>query len=540
MNINTLPEYKGIQDDIKAYIKDNLTDSRSAGMLANRIRRFFTEHPSDFNGLLKQYANDYPNLCSDLVSALNEEFREVVVVNPEVEKLTQESNGFRHELDTLLKNNPNLKPDDPIFHDLYEKQKKVLDRITKLPAHLMVDLRYTKTSLTSLLNEVEDALVSIQPQAQPSDIEARAKVVFQKKMGLDEALYTLLWNTRGQTLPLSVMNIKGWASRFVERLARPEAPVSNKPTMLVLRSRTDHGEQKGNTGKSRICYSCLRMLRNKGLKVTPDRVSISVPTNMRVDKAMSDNTMVFMDDIDYKDCDNEALNKFCDGMYIYNKGKYQREGFIFPFGSILGTSNYDNPYKNKSVRYPEIEFSINDALTEQNDPVVREHAKYRYDAATDTHYYDDAWETLFAYAKENSARWLQEYSVDRADIIKRCSTQNTKAEELVMVVCDELRDQMGSSLPEVGFSPREVVQRIRQNYQGELKFTPDIHSVVRILDKLKVPRAGTSKNKNPYMVRYFFPPTKFSNVVQTEITQQNKWDWIAKNADKPYAQQADI
>ena len=250
-------------------------------------------------------------------------------------------------------------------------------------------------------------------------------------MGLDDALYTLLWNTRGNTLPLSVMNIKAWASRFVERLSRPEQATTNRPTMLVMRSRTDTGTQRGSTGKTRICHSCLRMLAAKGLKVTPPNTSISIPTSERVDKEMSDNTMVFMDDIMYKDVSWETLNQFCDGTYIKNRGKYQKEGYILPYGNILGTSNYDMNYDNK-VRYPVIEFSCDNARIAQTNPVVQSHAKYKYDAKNDTYDYSDAWETLFSYATDNSVQWLSEYDEHRIELAQKVSSQRNKLEQLVL------------------------------------------------------------------------------------------------------------
>ena len=278
------------------------------------------------------------------------------------------------------------------------------------------------------------------------------------------------------------------------------------------------------------------MLAAKGLHVTPPRASISIPTKDRVDKAMSDNTMVFMDDIEYKDCDWELLNKFCDGTYVKNKGKYQKEGYILPYGNILGTSNYDLPYKNKG-RYPVIEFSEDDARTAQNDPVVQAHAKYRYDAKQDIHDYGDAWETLFAYAKESSREWLGEYSSYRQDLAKKCSAQRNKAEELVLA-CLEFMVGENASNPIKCFAPREIVSRIKRDYAGELKFV-DIHTVNGILNKLGVARQNTTVN--PYLASYTLPTHEMlRNMAQTTITQQTKWNWLVKNATLPYVKQSTI
>lgn len=537
--IQDLPEYKGIQNDVQKYIQENVTDAHSAGMLANRIRKFFNQHKADYNGLLKKYNNDYINLCADMVSALNEELKEVPVKNPELQKLENEYKGVKHEMERLRELNPNLDPTDKDLCDLYTRLTKIQDQMKKITSTTIEDLRYKSTGLTGLLNEVMDYLSDIEPESQPSDLDARAKVVFNKKMGLDEALYTLLWNTRGQTLPLSVMNLKAWASRFVDRLPRPEIPRSNLPTMLVMRSRTDHGNQKGSTGKTRICHSCLRMLLDKGLNVTPPTTSIRVPTKDRVDKSMSDKTMVFMDDIEYKDCDWETLNNFCDGTYVKNRGKYQKEGYILPYGNILGTTNYDMPYNNKG-RYPIIEFTEDDARTAQNDPVVKEHAKYKYDAENDVHDYSDAWETLFAYAKENSRMWMDEYNLYRKDLAQTCSTQRNKAEELVLAFLEQMVETNSIPVNVVPstFHPREIVSWIKREYGGELKFI-DIFTVNTVLNKLKIQRSNTTNN--PYLAAYT-APTKEQLVSQTQttVTQEMKWNWLVKNAHKPYGEQTSI
>lgn len=530
-----MPEYKGIQQDIQKYVSENLIDAHSSGMLGNRIRIYFLQHKDEYNALLRNYNNDFTSMCADLVSALNNEFKEVAVKNPDYEKLEKTAKGLANEMEQLRLNNPDISPTDKSLCDLYTQLSKVQDSMKKLPLTTFEDLRYKSTGLTGLLNDVMEALSEIVPDAQPSDIEARAKIVFDKKMGLDEALYTILWNTRGQTIPLSTMNLKAWAARFVERLSRPEDLRTNLPTMLVMRSRTDHGDQKGSTGKTRICHSCLRMLADKGLKVTAPRTSIRIPTKDRVDKAMSDNTMVFMDDIEYKDCDWETLNNFCDGTYVKNRGKYQREGFILPYGNILGTTNYDMPYKNKG-RYPVIEFSENDARTAQNDPVVKAHAKYDYDPDTDTHDYSGAWETLFAYAKEHSSQWLEEYSVHRKDLAQKCSTQRNKAEELVLAFLENLISENISTVLGV-FRPKEVVSWIKREYGGELKFI-DICTVNTILTKIGVQRNNTTSN--PYQASYVIPNIQSLMSSQREIGQLEKWNWLNANALQPYDSQKDI
>ena len=530
--ITDLPIYKGIQQDIQAFIKENLNNARSAGMFANRVRNYFTQHKSDYNELLKRYNNDYLNMCADLVSALNDELKEVPMKNTEVVKLESQYNGVKHDLEQLRANNPDIDPTDKTLCALYTKLTKLQDNISKLPNTTMEDVRYKSTGLTGLLNEVQEYLSDIVPDAQPSDAKARAKVKFDKKMGLDDALYTLLWNTRGNTIPLSVMNLKAWAARFVERISRPEQATTNRPTMLVMRSRTDMGNQKGSTGKTRICHSCLHMLAEKGLNVTPPNTSVSIPTNDRVDKEMSDKTMVFMDDIMYKDVSWETLNKFCDGTYIKNRGKYQKEGYILPYGNILGTSNYDMNYDNK-VRYPVIEFSCDNARIAQNDPVVKSHAKYKYDAKNDTYDYCDAWETLFSYATDNSVQWLSEYDEHRIELAQNVSSQRTNLELLVLAFLSRLLQPSASSIVGV-FSPNEVVSWIKREHPSEVRFV-NLATVCGVLNKIGVTRSNTTNN--PYLAMYKIPSSALVYGKQMEVTQQQKWDWIAANALLPYDKQ---
>lgn len=533
--IQDMPEFKGIQEDVREYISANVLDARSSGMFANRIRLYFLHHKDEYNQLLKNYNNDHANLCASLVSALNNEFKELPVKNPDYLKLENNYKALAHEMEMMKVNNPNLSPTDKRLCELYTTLSKVQSSMAKLPPTVYDDLRYKSTGLTGLLNDVMEALSEIVPDVQPSDIEARRNVSFTKKMGLDDAIYTLLWNTRGQTLPLSVMNLKAWSARFVERLTRSEDLRSNLPTMLIMRSRTNQDRQKGNVGKTRICHSCLNMLALKGLKVSDRRISPRLPTSDRVDKKMSDTTLVFMDDVVYKDCDWETLNNFCDGIYIKNKGKYQKEGYILPFGSILGTSNHDIPYTNRA-RYPEIEFTEDDASIAQNDPVVKEHAKYSYDAANDTHDYGDAWETLFAYAKENSSQWLEEYRLHRKELATKCSTQRNKAEELVLAYLDqEIASHLSSPIDT--FHPREVVSWIKREYFGELKFV-DISTICTVLNKIGVQRANTTTN--PYLAAYRLPTRDIIQSGQNEIGQKEKWDWIEKNASLPYERQSAI
>ncbi len=201
--------------------------------------------------------------------------------------------------------------------------------------------------------------------------------------------------------------------------------------MLIMRSRTDNGEVKGSSGKSCICYSCLHMLAKKGLNVPTQRDSISIPTHERVDKKMSDKTMLLMDDINFDGAYWEELNNFCDGILIRNKGKYLKEGYIFPYGNILGTTNYDLPYHNDR-RYPVIEFTPNDAAIVSKSDCVVKYARFEYHADSGLYDFDDAWETLFAYAAENYNKWLEDYATHRESVSSKCSKQRSRLENLIL------------------------------------------------------------------------------------------------------------
>ena len=160
-NIKELPIYKGVQQDIQKFIMSNLNNARSSGMFANRIRNYFLQHKDEYNGLLKHYNNDYINLCAELVSALNDELKEVPMKNTEVVKLESQYNGVKHDLEQLRANNPNIEPTDKTLCALYTKLTKLQDNISKLPNTTMEDVRYKSTGLTGLLNEVQDYLSDI-------------------------------------------------------------------------------------------------------------------------------------------------------------------------------------------------------------------------------------------------------------------------------------------------------------------------------------------------------------------------------------------
>lgn len=533
---NNTSNFSAIRADIKQYIETNRTEACSSGFLGDHIRQYFMANKSEYSKLLKLYKNDLVHLCTDMISEINNEFASVPVENKDAIELEQQARGISYQIDRIKQSRPDINElQDKAILSLMAEMSKLLDKRDKLPKFVEKDLRYKTTSLTTLLNDVLKSLSEIAPDATPSDEAQRAKVVFNKHMSLEEALFTILWNTRGQTLPISVMNIKAWAARFVERLGANEQPRTNLPTMLIFRSRTNHGTQSGNTGKSRIAGSCLKMLADKGLNVTNPRSPATLPTYERVDKQMSDKTMVLMEDINYNNFDSETMNKFLDGQYIKNRGKYEREGFIFPFGNVLATTNYDMQYGNNN-RYPVIEFDFTDARIAVKDPVVQKHAKFKCDQINDIFDYSDAWETLFSYAKDNSSQWLEEYALYRRDAASKCSTQRNKLEELVLACLDEMLSvPYGTGET---FRPREVLDTIKRLFPYEIK-NCSISSIISVLRNLHIEQANTTLN--PYQMSFTYPTQCELLALNTQDpSQQTKWDWILNNAAKNYPQQKDI
>lgn len=412
--------------------------------------------------------------------------------------------------------------------DIIELQNEILKKqkqLERLEAFTDEDVSYTKNNLSALIDKVRTELLDLVPVSEPSDIEARKSVTFEKKMPLSTALFTLLWNTRPQTLPISVLNLKGWAARFVQRLKEGEEVRSNLPTMLIMRSRTDNGEVKGSSGKSRICYSCLHMLAKKGLNVSSPRDSIRFPTKERIDKKMSDTTMFLMDDINFDGASWEELNNFCDGVLIRNKGKYLKEGYIFPYGNILGTTNYDLPYNNDK-RYPVIEFTPNDSSVVSKTDCVKNHAKYTYYPAEDRYDFDDAWETLFAYAADDYNKWLEDYATHRAIVSSKCSKQRSRLENLILAFFE--RDHYGAKDT---FRPSAVIYWINENYPREVKRLTT-EAVVSALTNLGVQQSNA--NCNPYSMEFTPPSAKLlKRMFAIECAPvESIYNWLLDNAER--------
>lgn len=531
--------------DLNSVIKDNLKNNTfnmlSDTYFANVIRSYFVSNPKEYTKELKNYKNDFPNLCNGIATEANDLMRTVVYTNGEYAKKEHELARKNNELVKMISEGKTLDNKEVI-----DKKMEILGiqkEMAEIPPTIEQDMRFCGKNLSGFIGKVSTALMEIEPESEPSDLDIRKSIKFEKKMDLPTALFTLLWNTRHETIPISVLNLKGWASRFVKRLDG-EYESQNQPTMLILRSRTDNGKVKGNSGKTTIVKSCLKMLKSKGLNVSSPDGALEIPTRDRVDKGMSDKTMVFFDDMVFDNVDWEKLNKFLDGNSIKNKGKYLKEGYIFGFGNIIGTTNYDLPYPNKE-RYPVVEFTPNDAPIVAKDPCVVEHANFICDEANRVFDFSDAWETLFSYAQDNKDKWLDEYAKEKNTVASGCSCQRTKLESLIISYLDSAYEQnktlVESALtknPEAKinrkkFTPTSILEHIKQNYRDEFR-SLKLGSVVDALFNLDIERSNTTEN--PYLMSFYFPDRQL-DIHEEKNSVEEIWSWISMNAEKTPSEQ---
>ena len=292
-----------------------------------------------------------------------------------------------------------------------------------------------------------------------------------------------------------MLNLKGWTARLVQRLTTEEIQRSNLPTMLIFRSRTDNGEIKGNSGKSSIANSLCELLKKKGLNIADSSFGLKIPTFNTIDKQMSDKSLLMFDDMNFNNVSWEELNNFCDGVPIKNKGKYLREGYIFPFGNIIGTTNYDLPYKNNK-RYPVIEFTPNDAPIVSEHPLVKKDAIYIKDDNARIYDFSDAWETLLSYACDNINEWIDEYNKNLVKVASTCSCQRTKLEQMVIASLSDLYIQSKTTI-----SPKDILDWMRENYREEAKY-----KIGSVYDAMKnVGLKQSSKDTNIYRATFTIP-----------------------------------
>ena len=514
----------GIVSVIRDKIQENLTGMRSDTYFANEVRNYYNANPKEYVALLKLFHNDLTNTVCFLVDKLNPLLSSIPVTNNDYAKLDKENKSYIEQMENLQKTCGDMATLEKTKVEYEELSKKVQSNQKKMSHMTKIeekDYSYQSTHLSGLINKVQNALSEIVPETEPSDLDVRNTVTFDKKMTLQEALFTLLWNTRKETLPISVLNIKSWSARLAHRIKFGEHPMSNLPTMLIFRSRTDNGSVKGSSGKTTISSSCANMLKEKGLNVADLSYSIKMPTYERVDKDMSDKTLVIMEDINWKSAAWEEMNRFLDGMPIKNRGKYLKEGLIFGFGNVLATTNYDLPYTN-TKRYPVIEFTPNEASTVCQHPIVKQYAKFHQDEKNRQYSFNDAWETLFSYAFDESSLWLKEYENNRSTVVSQCSVQRSKLENIISAFLSESI----ANKTRTCFTPSEVLDYIRGNFKGEFSQTPKISSIISSIENLGIEQYN--EQSNMYLKMYKVPDS-IDDIVNGDDDIQYIWNWITTN-----------
>ena len=483
-----------VVDVIRNEIKNNLDEMLASANFVDVVRTHFKNNPEEFSQWLKKYGNDYSTMCCKLTNQLNKELNEVPVINKEYEKLDKANKVLREKMASMCANGngDGFSQEVTSLCTEIQKNQKRLEHMTPTTYE---DLSYTKNNLSTLIDRMKVALMDITPKTEPSDVEARKTIAFEKKMTLEQAFFTILFNTRPQTLPISMLNLKGWTARLVQRLTTEEIQRSNLPTMLIFRSRTDNGEIKGNSGKSSIANSLCELLKKKGLNIADSSFGLKIPTFNTIDKQMSDKSLLMFDDMNFTNVSWEELNNFCDGVPIKNKGKYLREGYIFPFGNIIGTTNYDLPYKNNK-RYPVVEFTPNDAPIVSEHPLVKKDAIYIKDDNARIYDFSDAWETLLSYACDNINEWIDDYNKNLVKVASTCSRQRTKLEQMVIASLSDLYIQSKTTI-----SPKDILDWMRENYKEEAKY-----KIGSVYDAMKnVGMIPTSKDTNIYRATFTIP-----------------------------------
>ena len=201
----------GIVSVIRDKIKENLTGMRSDTYFANEVRNYYNANPKEYVALLKLFHNDLTNTVCFLVDKLNPLLSSIPVTNNDYAKLEKENKSYIEQMENLQKAQGDMTTLEKTKVEYEELSKKVQSNQKKMSHMTKIeekDYSYQSTHLSGLINKVQNALSEIVPETEPSDLDVRNTVTFDKKMTLQEALFTLLWNTRKETLPISVLNIK--------------------------------------------------------------------------------------------------------------------------------------------------------------------------------------------------------------------------------------------------------------------------------------------------------------------------------------------
>ena len=510
-----LNEPSDITEKVRKEIEGRLDFMLAPENFTSIVKEWMEEHPFELRKLYKLYGNKHDVLCRELTWKLNQLLEAVAIDNPKRKAMQSRIDDLRSEMNSL---DPSNDKDKVKASEIQTNILKCQSTLNNMSVVIVEDKRYKGRDLNLLVNSMRKALAEITVASEPSDIEARRHVKFRKKMPLKNALFSLLYNTRPETIAVSVLNLRAWAWRLKERICIGEVQRENQPTMLIFRSRKNNGERAGNCGKSTICAGCERLFERKNLSVS--QKGIQMPTYERVSVGMSDKSLICLDDVNWKNADWEAMNRFCDGIPITNRGKYQKEGNIFPFGNIIATTNYDLTYEN-NTRYPVIEFTPNQARIVLQNKIVQSYIRYSIDDNGKADY-SDAWETLLAYAEQN---WMSDYHEFKRDILSRCSCQKTKLDNLIVAYLTVEAIPMNLS----SFEGSNITRWIKEKYPSEIK-SLNMARVSAALESLGIEQLND--NANDYRRRYKTPPIEFFNDPQQKDEPLAVFDWICENRDK--------
>ena len=357
-------------------IQDDRTSATSVGFLSNWVREWYLNHPNELVNELKKNNWDITSAGGQIASNLNNNvlscipnkttedgdkksspldnennnwksmIREFETKKNELEKelkSLKSRKGFLYQLSSDEITDDTYKLRNEVESKIFEKEIEVkilkddfkglkkshednLKKLIKNKPSAYDDISLTGKDLDNFLKGIINGISSLDNyKAEPTDLESRMKFNPRKLMTLQEALFTILWNTRPQTISSSIINLKAWCAAFM-RFVKYGTRDSNTPGMLTFISRKDNGDVKGSCGKTTIFKSLLQLLEENGISVTPYVDPVAFPTRKVIDKKMSGRTLVFFDDVGQDSVvgnDYETMNQFLDGRNLRTKMKYE-------------------------------------------------------------------------------------------------------------------------------------------------------------------------------------------------------------------------
>lgn len=487
----------------------------SSAMFSQIVVDYYKQNPDEYTSLLETHGNDEGRTVKFLIETLNDLLKSVPISSKKRTQQERLVKALEHDLAEFQKDINNHASE-------YADKSKALDKAKKdlaaMPTFVHADLSYSQNNLTALVKDLTAVLTTqVQPTPKPADMAVRSKLKFERKMPLKDALFDILCFTRRQTLPVSILNLKGWAARFVKMLRNADhhQKITNAPTCLIFRSRQDTGAQKGGCGKTNLSWACQNMLRDKGLNVPTNDLGLSIPTYNEVMEGISGKTFWTAQDQTWNEVDWQALNNYCDGNNLHTKGKYVRAQTVFSRGCLIATTNYDPSYSNDQ-RYPFVEFNpvaCADAIRGS-----KAYAAHQTDGRLP---WSDAWETLFHFADKHADEWLDDYYQTRLEVASQCARQRTKLELILMAIINDSIDLNVDSA-----YARDITRKVKEEYPGEIKWL-SVDKVVSALDNLGLERINNG-DTNPFRARYALPKEHLMDNSPMETPDSN-WEYIEAN-----------